>query len=118
MRACREATGTTCPFQVTWLDASTRSSIGGGGSVGGTTVVVRCGRLTGMGKDTIGAVTMKMINNTSITSTNGVTLISASGPDVAAARNAMLCLSLERAAPWPTLRRARPVFTALCGARS
>src|SRR5690606_8942633 len=38
--------------------------------------VERCGRSMSMGYDRIGAVTMKMISSTSITSTRGVTLMS------------------------------------------
>jgi len=72
------------------LAASTRNSIGGGGSTRGTWGVVGCGRSTGIGQDTSGAVTMKMISSTSITSTSGVTLISAIGPELPAALNAML----------------------------
>ncbi|WP_240790768.1 hypothetical protein [Stenotrophomonas sp. TEPEL] len=48
-----------------------------------------------IGRDNIGAVTMKMINNTSITSTSGVTLMSASGPLLPALLNAM-CRSLQQ----------------------
>ena len=44
-----------------------------------------CGSLTSMPRWIIGAVTMKMISSTSITSTSGTTLISASDVDDAAA---------------------------------
>lgn len=48
--------------------------------------------MTGIGRAIIGAVTMKMINNTSMTSTSGVTLMSARGPEEVepAALNAMV----------------------------
>ncbi len=68
---------------------------------------------------TIGAVTMKMINSTSITSTSGVTLMSASGPLLPALLNAM-CRSLQPGrSPRPTLRRLpSPAAVACAGSFS
>src|SRR5690606_40158947 len=67
-------------FQNTSPEASMRSRIGGGGSDVGGGALVRCGRLTSIGYEAIGAVTMKMIRSTRSTSTNGVTLMSAIAP--------------------------------------
>src|SRR4029079_4916114 len=53
--------------------------IGCGGSWSGG-VGVGCGRSIGILCDSIGTVIMKMISSTSITSTSGVTLMSAIGP--------------------------------------
>ena len=54
------------------------STGGSGGSRGvGGGLVEGCGRSTWIGYDRAGVVTMKMISSTSMTSTSGVTLISA-----------------------------------------
>ena len=58
-----------------------RNSIGSGGSFGFSGgLSVFCGKSTSTGIDWIGMVTMKMISSTNITSTSGVTLISAIAP--------------------------------------
>src|SRR5207342_2318102 len=75
--------GVGLSFQNTWPEASMRSLIGSGGVVSGGGWFVRCGKSMSIGYDRIGAVTMKMISNTSITSTRGVTLMSAIGMPVA-----------------------------------
>jgi hypothetical protein len=64
--------------------------IGSGGFSGGG-LSVGCGRSILILCDSIGTVIMKMINNTSITSTSGVTLMSAIGPLPPPVLNAMTC---------------------------
>ena len=65
-------------FQYTAPEASIRRLMGSGGLTGGGGgLFVGCGRLMSIGYDRTGAVTMKMMSRTSITSTSGVTLMSA-----------------------------------------
>ena len=79
--ACREPIGTGLPFQATVPPVCTWMRIGSGGfsTFGGGTFDF-CGRSTWIWYVIGGAVTMKMISNTSITSTSGVTFMSAIAP--------------------------------------
>src|SRR5690606_22839332 len=83
--------GAGLSFQNTWPAASIRSRIGSGGSTGLTGgFVERCGRSMSIGYDSWGAVTMKMMSSTSITSQSGMMLMSAIGPSPESEEKAMV----------------------------
>src|SRR5690606_36075878 len=84
-------TGTGLSFQKIWPPPSMRSRTGSGGSTGFCGgFVERCGRSMSIGYDSCGAVTMKMMSSTSITSQSGMMLMSAIGPSPEPEEKAMV----------------------------